>query len=75
MTSSRKATTFIFYSKLVRLTQLHQAAEVVDNQRLTELVDQLTLEQADLAETLTNLMNQFRVDKIIDLAERALSKK
>ena len=57
------------------LTQLHQAAEVVDNQRLTELVEQLTIEQADLAETLTDLMNQFRVDKIIKVTERALSKK
>lgn len=57
------------------LTQLHQAAEVVDNLCLSELIDQITPKKSDLAEILLDLMESFRVDKIIDLAEQALSKK
>ena len=57
------------------LTQLHQAAEVVDNLCLSELIDQIPAEKSDLAEIIVDLMESFRVDKIIDLAKQALSKK
>lgn len=57
------------------LNQLYQAAEVVDDECLSELIAQIPQEKADLAEIITELMKEFRVDKIIDLAKKALSKK
>ena len=57
------------------LDQLYQAAEVVDDEYLSELIAQIPQEKADLAEILTELMKEFRVDKIIDLSKQAFEQK
>ena len=51
------------------LLELHQAAEVVDNKYLRELIDEIPPTKSDLAEILLDLMESFRVDKIISLVE------
>ena len=56
------------------LTQLHEAAEVADNNHLSELIEQIPADRSELADIIADLMNNFRVDKITDLAEQALSK-
>lgn len=57
------------------LMQLYQAAEVVDNKYLSELIDEIPSTKSDLAEILLDLMKTFRVDKIISLTDEALSHK
>ncbi|MGK7950315.1 MAG: ATP-binding protein [Xenococcaceae cyanobacterium] len=57
------------------LMQLYQAAEVVDNKYLSELIDEIPSTKSELAEILLDLMKTFRVDKIIYLTEETLSHK
>ena len=50
--------------------ELYQAADAVDNDQIYQLIAQIPASQAPLAHELTNLVNQFRCDKIIDLIEQ-----
>ncbi len=53
------------------LDRLLEAAEQVDNKELFELIEQIPSEYEFTAETLTDLVRNFRCDKIIDLIESA----
>lgn len=48
---------------------LHQAAVIVDNQRLAELIAQIPASSAHLSAGLTELLNNFRLDAIALLSE------
>ncbi|MGB3309183.1 MAG: MHYT domain-containing protein [Nodosilinea sp.] len=49
------------------LSQIHQAAQAADDRRVRQLIAQLSSDQESLAERLTRLVNDFRLDVIIDL--------
>jgi two-component system sensor histidine kinase/response regulator len=49
------------------LMQVHQAAQAADDHHLYQLITQLPSSQQYLGEQLTQLINDFRLDKIIDL--------
>ena len=51
------------------VTQLYEAANQVNNQRLFQLIEQIPAEQLPLANTLRNWVYNFRCDKIIALVE------
>ena len=50
-------------------SQLYQAAAQVDNQEIFQLLSEIPDEYESLAKGLENLAEQFRCDKIIDLAK------
>jgi len=50
-------------------SQLYQAAAQVDNQEIFRLLSEIPDEYESLAKGLENLAEQFRCDKIIDLAQ------
>lgn len=50
-------------------SQLYQAAAQVDNQEIFKLLQEIPDEYTSLAQGLENLAEQFRCDKIIDLAQ------
>lgn len=52
------------------LEQFLQAAEQVDNKQLFDLIEQIPPEYVSTADTLTDLVRNFRCDKIIDLIEK-----
>ncbi|WP_081972748.1 MHYT domain-containing protein [Leptolyngbya sp. KIOST-1] len=49
------------------LRQMHQAAQAADDRRVRQLIAQLPPEQDPLAQRLYRLVNDFRLDVIIDL--------
>jgi hypothetical protein len=49
--------------------QLYQAADLIDNELILQLLQQLEPNQAFFKQTLTDWVNSFRCDKIIDLIE------
>ncbi|MBE9158450.1 response regulator [Nodosilinea sp. LEGE 06152] len=49
------------------LSQVHQAAQAADDRRVRQLIAQLPPEQDPLAQRLNRLVNDFRLDVIIDL--------
>lgn len=49
------------------LSQVHQAAQAADDRRVRQLIAQLSPEQDPLAQRLNRLVNDFRLDVIIDL--------
>jgi signal transduction histidine kinase/DNA-binding response OmpR family regulator/PAS domain-containing protein len=49
------------------LSQIHQAAQAADDRRVRQLIAQLPPGQASLAQRLNRLVNDFRLDVIIDL--------
>ncbi|HEY9848754.1 MAG TPA: response regulator [Leptolyngbyaceae cyanobacterium] len=51
------------------IEELYQAAESIDNSLLSQLISQIPPTHALLAETLSDWVNQFRCDRIIDLIE------
>ncbi|BAT56892.1 histidine kinase (plasmid) [Nostoc sp. NIES-3756] len=51
------------------VTQLHQAALCTDEGLIFSLLKQLPPESVHLTNTLTNWVNNFRIDKIIDLTQ------
>jgi DNA-binding response OmpR family regulator len=53
------------------LEKLLNAAEQVDNKQLFELIEQIPSEYASTANNLSDLVRNFRCDKIIDLFEKA----
>jgi signal transduction histidine kinase/CheY-like chemotaxis protein len=52
------------------IEQFLNAAEQVDNKQLFELIDRIPPEYESTADTLTDLVKNFRCDKIIDLIEK-----
>ncbi|MBD2179759.1 response regulator [Planktothrix sp. FACHB-1355] len=52
------------------ITQLYEAADSIDNDRILELIAEIPAEEAFLAQYLTDLVKKFRCDAIIDLIER-----
>ena len=55
------------------VAQLYQAANQVNNQRIFQLIEQIPSEHGQVAIALTDLVRNFRCDKIIDLTEPATS--
>jgi signal transduction histidine kinase/DNA-binding response OmpR family regulator len=53
------------------LSELYQAASQVDNQQIYSLLEEIPNEYTMLAQSLRNLVHNFRCDKIIDLTESA----
>ncbi|NEQ26368.1 MAG: hypothetical protein F6K28_46520 [Microcoleus sp. SIO2G3] len=52
--------------------QLHQAALIMDDTLVVELIQQIPKEQATLAKTLIHLVDNFRLDLIVDVAQEIL---
>ncbi len=52
-------------------TQLQAAAECVDNEQIGQLIAQIPDEHAELAESLSDWVKNFRCDKIVELIEQA----
>ena len=50
--------------------QLYQAAVSVDNERIFHLLEQIPAASAPMAQTIADLVNNFRCDRIIDLIEQ-----
>jgi CheY-like chemotaxis protein len=53
------------------ITQLHQAAIQLNNKQIIQLIEQIPPEQTLLAKSLTDLVNNFRCDVIMDIAQKA----
>jgi PAS domain S-box-containing protein len=51
------------------VTQLHQAALCTDEQQIFELLEQIPIAHAAVKQTLTEWVNTFRCDKILDLTK------
>ncbi len=51
------------------ISQLHQAALAMDEDLITELIEELPADQKTLAENLTSLVDNFRLDLILNLTE------
>jgi len=52
------------------LQQLHQASLRVNSKLITQLIQQIPEEHRTLADNLTNLVNQFRFDIILELTDK-----
>jgi hypothetical protein len=53
------------------VTQLHQAALYADDELMNQLVEQIPLEHGSLSRALKEMLNNFRLEEIIDLTEPA----
>ncbi|MBE9129575.1 response regulator, partial [Coleofasciculus sp. LEGE 07081] len=51
--------------------ELYRAADAIDNEQMFQLIEQIPAEHTPLAHALTDLVNNFRCDRIIDLIEEA----
>lgn len=51
------------------VVELHRAALCVDDNRILELIEQIPETEANLAKALTDLVDNFRIDIIIDLTQ------
>ncbi|MEG4855510.1 PAS domain S-box protein [Microcoleus sp. B5-D4] len=51
------------------VVELHRAALCVDDNRILELIEQIPETEANLANALTDLVDNFRIDIIIDLTQ------
>lgn len=51
------------------ITQLHQAALCTDEKQIFSLIEEIPEEYATLANSLIDLVENFRIDKIIDLTQ------
>ncbi len=51
------------------VNQLYEAADLIDNEQVLQLLQQLEPNQAFFKQTLTDWVNSFRCDRIIDLIE------
>ena len=49
--------------------ELYQAADAIDNERIFQLLAEISPPQASLAQAITDFVNNFRCDRIIDLIE------
>jgi hypothetical protein len=57
------------------LRELHQAALALDDTRVKELFDALPGDRPDLAATLNHLVDNFRLDRIAELARSCMKQK
>lgn len=55
------------------ITQLHQAAIQLNSKQIVQLIEQIPPEQTLLTKALTDLVNNFRCDVIMDIAQKAIS--
>ncbi|MDZ4871442.1 MAG: hypothetical protein CLLPBCKN_000830 [Chroococcidiopsis cubana SAG 39.79] len=51
------------------VAQLHQAALRTDEKLIFDLLEQIPQDYAPMATALADLVNNFRIDKIIDLTQ------
>ena len=51
------------------LVELHQAAEAIDDQQIIDLIAQIPKNKSNLSKALTNLVDNFRMDIIIELTQ------
>ncbi|GAC1504441.1 MAG: hypothetical protein NVS2B14_17160 [Chamaesiphon sp.] len=52
------------------LAQLHQAAKNLNDELILQLIEQIPESNATLAHALRDVVNNFRLDKVIDLTQR-----
>ena len=57
------------------LNKLHEAAKLVDDSAIEKLITEIEAEHIDIASVLTNWLEEFRVDKILDLTEKIVLRK
>ncbi|NEP62347.1 MAG: response regulator [Symploca sp. SIO2G7] len=55
------------------LSELYQAADAIDNERIFQLLEEIPPTQEHLAIAITDFVNNFRCDRIIDLIEETSS--
>lgn len=55
---------------LTWIASLNQAANEVNEELLFQLIEQISDTNAPLAEALTDLVNDYRLDKIVCLAQK-----
>lgn len=55
------------------VTQLHEAALYADDELMNQLVEQIPLEYGSLYRALKDMLNNFRLEELIDLTESARS--
>ena len=55
------------------VNQLYQAANLIDDEQIFQLLEQIPLTHASLRQTLNNWVDSFRCDKIIDLVEESIN--
>ena len=55
------------------IAQLHQAAIQLNSKQIIQLIEQIPPEQTLFAKALTDLVNNFRCDVIMDIAHKAIS--
>ncbi|NER21555.1 MAG: response regulator [Symploca sp. SIO1C2] len=55
------------------LKELYQAADAIDNERIFQLLEEIPPTQEHLAKAITDFVNNFRCDRIIDLIEETSS--
>ncbi|MFP4101970.1 PAS domain S-box protein [Coleofasciculus sp.] len=52
--------------------ELYQAANSIDNERIFQLIEQIPPTHAAIAQAITDMVNNFRCDQIIDLIEEQM---
>ncbi|MEQ9622073.1 PAS domain S-box protein [Coleofasciculus chthonoplastes] len=52
--------------------ELYQAADSIDNERIFQLIEQIPPTHASIAQAITDMVNNFRCDQIIDLIEEEM---
>ncbi|MEQ9232682.1 PAS domain S-box protein [Coleofasciculus sp. E2-BRE-01] len=52
--------------------ELYQAADSIDNERIFQLIEQIPPTHAAIAQAITDMVNNFRCDQIIDLVEAGM---
>ncbi|MFP4410756.1 PAS domain S-box protein [Coleofasciculus sp.] len=52
--------------------ELYQAADSIDNERIFQLIEQIPPTHAAIAQAITDMVNNFRCDQIIDLIEEQM---
>jgi len=54
------------------INELYQAANSIDNERIFQLIEQIPPTHAAIAQAITDMVNNFRCDQIIDLIEEEM---
>jgi len=55
------------------MSELYEAADAIDNERIFQLLEEIPPTQEHLAKAITDFANNFRCDRIIDLIEETTS--
>jgi CheY-like chemotaxis protein len=53
------------------ISQLHQAALYADDELINQLIEQIPIQHASLRQTLKEMLNNFRLEELINLTESA----